>query len=75
MVCLYYHSFPRKCHVALSSNVIEWSFQGINTNPLTDPSLRSIKFSLYPKTKQRKTNEKTRIYLKQNSTEITRRLI
>jgi len=61
----------RACHVALSSIVRQWSFQGINVDPIIDPSPKSIKDSLYPKSKERKTDEKARNYLKQNSTKIT----
>jgi len=34
---------------SLISNVRQWSFQGLNTNPITDHSLKSIKDILYRK--------------------------
>jgi len=42
----------RARHVALSSTVRQWSFQGINVDLVTDPSLKSIKGNLYPKIKR-----------------------
>ena len=65
----------KACHVALSSTMRQRSFQGIDTNSISDPSLKFINDSLYPKTGVRKTDQKTRTNRKQNSAEITECLI
>jgi len=41
-------------HVALSSTVRQQYFQGIDIDPMMDPSLKSIKISVYPKIKSEK---------------------
>jgi len=38
----------------------QWYFQGIDVDPVMNPSLNSIKGSLYLKSKGRDTNEKAR---------------
>jgi len=44
----------RAHHIALSSIEGQWSFQGIDVDPIMDPLLKSIKRSLYLKAKREK---------------------
>ena len=39
----------KDCRVASSPTMRQWLSQGLNTNPITDPSLKSIKGRTYPK--------------------------
>jgi len=49
VVCTMVHSFQIGAwHVALSSSVRQHPFQGIDIDPVTDPSLKSIKGNLHP---------------------------
>ena len=51
------------------------SFQGINADPMMDPSLKSIKGHLNEEATDEKDYKRARKYLKKNSAKITRRII
>ena len=62
-VLLLISSQIRACHIALSPNVRQWSFQGISIDPIIDLSLKSIKGSLYPKKDDEKSLQEKQEYL------------